>query len=131
MGLLNNLFGSKSNAEKQEVKPLPWIPLVNLDQLTDIGKKSFEKPQVIFKHSTTCGVSRSALKRFTSEYDIPEGQLDLYFLDLKSYREVSHEVAHKFNVVHESPQLLIIKNGVVAAHASHWGIAELDLLGKM
>lgn len=131
MGLLNNLFGSKNNSEKKEEQPLPWIPLVNVAQLADIVKISFEKPQIIFKHSTTCGISRMALKRFTSDYAIPDERLDLYFLDLKSYRQVSDEVAHKFNVVHESPQLLIVKNGAVVAHASHYGIAELDLMGKM
>ena len=131
MGLFNNLFGSNNNSEKKEANPLPWIPLVTVEQLGDIDKKSFEKPQVIFKHSTTCGISRMALNQFTSQYSIPEGQLDLYFLDLKSYRQVSNEVANKFNVVHESPQLLIVKNGKVVSHASHGGIIELDLQGKI
>ncbi|MCG2461071.1 bacillithiol system redox-active protein YtxJ [Flavobacteriaceae bacterium F89] len=127
MGLFNSLFGSKNSLENKEAKPLPWIPLVSKDQLKDIVNKSVEKPQVIFKHSTTCGISRMALNQFTSQYNIPEGQLDLFFLDLKSYREVSNEVAKIFGIGHESPQLLIVKNGSVVAHASHGGILALDL----
>lgn len=127
MGLFNNLFGSNNNSEKKEAKPLPWIPLLTVEQLEDIDKKSFDKPQVIFKHSTTCGISRMALNQFTSQYKVPDEQLDLYFLDLKSYRQVSNEVANKFNIVHESPQLLIVKNGSVVGHASHGDIVQLDL----
>lgn len=127
MGLFDNLFGSKNSSEGKAEKSLPWIPLVTTEQLRDIGKDSQERPQVIFKHSTTCGTSRMALNRFTARYNIPDGRLNLYFLDLKSYREVSNEVSKVFDIVHESPQLLIVKEGKVVAHASHWEIAELDL----
>jgi len=65
-------------------------------------------------------------KQFVSMYDL-EANLDLYYLDLLSYREVSNETGYKFQVIHQSPQLLIIKNGVAVAHASHGGISEVDL----
>ena len=127
MGLFDNLFGSKNSSEGKEEKSLPWTPLVSIEQIRDIVKDSSERPQIIFKHSTTCGTSRMALNRFKAQYNIHEGQSNLYFLDLKSYREVSNEVSNTFNIVHESPQLLIVKEGKVVAHASHWEIAELDL----
>ena len=127
MGLFDNLFGSKNNSEGKEEKCLPWIPLVSSEQIRDIAEGSWKRPQIIFKHSTTCGISRMDLNRFTAKYNVSEGQLNLYFLDLKSYREVSNEVSRVFDIVHESPQLLIIKEEKVVAHASHGGIVELDL----
>ncbi|MDX1363588.1 MAG: bacillithiol system redox-active protein YtxJ [Arenibacter latericius] len=129
MGILNRLFGKDNNSGKgkKEVKNVPWIPLASMDQLSEIEEKSTQKPQIIFKHSTTCGISRMVMNRFNEGYALDSDQVDLYYLDLHSYREISNEVAHKFQIMHESPQLLIIKNGVVVAHDSHSGISQLNL----
>ncbi len=127
MGLLNNIFGSKNTSEKKQDSELPWIPLVSLSQLDEIETKSKSRVQVVFKHSTTCGISRMVMNMFKSSYNIPAEQIDLYYLDLLSYREVSNGVADKFKVVHQSPQLLVIKNGTVVAHDSHGAINEISL----
>ncbi|MCF7567969.1 bacillithiol system redox-active protein YtxJ [Sabulilitoribacter arenilitoris] len=128
MGLLNKLFGtSTSSATNKEEKLLPWIPLNDLQQLNYIEKKSVTKTQVIFKHSTRCGISRMVMKQFVDTYSFTEKELDLYYLDLLNYRDVSNEVGYKFQVIHESPQLLVIKNGVVVAHNSHGAINDINL----
>jgi len=124
MGLINKLFGGSS--EPKEEKVLPWKQLTTIDQLNAIEQLSKGKTQVIFKHSTRCGISRMVMNQFISAFDI-DANLDLYYLDLLSFRDVSNEVGYKFQVMHQSPQLLVIKNGVAVAHASHGGINELDL----
>ena len=123
MGLFKNMFGS---SEPKEEKLLPWQPLTTVSQLSEIEKQSQTKTQVIFKHSTTCGISKMAMKQFVSAYNL-DANLDLYYLDLLSYRDVSNETGYKFQVIHQSPQLLVIKNGIAVAHASHGGISEVDL----
>lgn len=125
MGLINKLFGGSS--EPKEEKLLPWIALSDLSQLEAINEKSSTKTQVIFKHSTRCGISRMVMNQFVDAYDLTENDLDLHYLDLLNYREVSNEVGHKFQVIHQSPQILVIKNGVVVAHESHGAINEVDL----
>jgi bacillithiol system protein YtxJ len=125
MGLFNKIFSGSS--EPKEEKLLPWIALSKVEQLQEIEEKSKTKTQVIFKHSTRCGISRMVMKQFIDAYNQSETNLDLYYLDLLSYRDVSNETGYKFQVMHESPQLLIIKNGVVVAHASHGSINDLDL----
>lgn len=125
MGLLNKIFGGSS--EPKEEKVLPWIPLSELSQLNTINEKSSTKTQVIFKHSTRCGISRMVMNQFVDAYDLTENDLDLHYLDLLNYRDVSNEVGFKFQVIHQSPQLLVIKNGVVVSHASHGAINEVDL----
>lgn len=127
MAFFEGLFGKASNKEKKEEKLLPWIPLTSIDQLAEIEKKSMGKTQVIFKHSTSCGISRMVLNMFKSGYSYSAEQFDLYYLDLHAYREVSNETGYKFQVMHQSPQLLVIKNGITVAHASHGAIAEIDL----
>ena len=120
--MFKKLFGS---SEPREEKVLPWILLTSLDQLQEISEKSKGKTQLIFKHSTRCGISRMVLNQFIENYDL-ETNADLYYLDLLSYRDVSNEVGYKFNVLHQSPQLLIIKNDIVAKHASHGAINNLN-----
>ena len=127
MGLFSKIFGSDNDENKQEPNKIQWIPLASVSQLDNIAAASVGKPQVIFKHSTTCGISRMVLNMFTSSYTLESGVMDMYFLDLLSNREVSNAVAEKFQVMHQSPQMLIVKNGVVVAHDSHGAINELQL----
>lgn len=122
--MFKKLFGSK---EPKEEKLMPWIPLNSVAQLSAIEEKSKSKTQVVFKHSTRCGISRMVMNQFVSAFDLDRTHIDLYYLDLLSYREVSNEVGYKFQVMHQSPQLLIIKNGVAVSHASHGAINEIDL----
>ena len=125
MGLLNKLFGN--SGEVKEEKVLPWIILNELQQLNHIENRSATKTQVIFKHSTRCGISRMVMNQFTDAYQFTEKDLDLYYLDLLSYREISNEIAAKFQVMHESPQVLVIKNGVAVARGSHGSINDIEL----
>ena len=125
MSLLGKLFGSTFEAKEQKV--LPWIPLNSEAQLNLIAEKSNTKPQIIFKHSTSCGISRMVLRQFTDAYNYTVTDFDLYYLDLWTYRALSDEVANRFQVWHESPQLIVIKNGLVVVHASHGEINQIDL----
>lgn len=100
-----------------------WISLTNGNQLEELIKLSNTKSVLIFKHSTRCGISRMALKSFEMEFEMNENEIDLYFLDLLNYRSLSQDISSKFNVAHQSPQVLVIKNGKVIYHDSHNGIS--------
>lgn len=124
MGILNKLFASDKNDEKKEKNNLPWIDLNSMEQLDEIEKISEDKTVAILKHSTRCGISRMVLKMFESDYDLDENEpVELYFLDLIAYREISNGIAERFKVRHESPQLIVIKNREVVHHSSHQSIS--------
>lgn len=99
---------------------MDWINLDSVEQLNEINENSQEKTQIIFKHSTRCSVSTFAKRILNSEYnDEVKEKADVYYLDLISYREISNQIAMDYNVMHESPQILVIKNGVCTFNASH------------
>lgn len=102
-----------------------WIPLQNEDQLSEIIANSFQKPQIIFKHSTRCSVSGMAKNRLDKK-ETPEG-MDFYYLDLIKYRSLSNKIATDFNVRHQSPQILAIKDGKSVYDESHSGITMEDI----
>ncbi|MDY2587626.1 bacillithiol system redox-active protein YtxJ [Winogradskyella aquimaris] len=124
MGIFKNIFGGSS--EPKEEKILPWIALNSMEQLDAIMEQSKTKTQLIFKHSIRCGISSMVINQFKAQYDV-DTNADLYYLDLLRYRDVSNEVGYKFQVMHQSPQLLVIRNGVAVAHASHGAINDMDL----
>lgn len=126
MGLFDKLFGSTTEAKQEKV--LPWIFLTSVDQLDDIENKSYEKPQIIFKHSTRCSISSISMNKFVKNYSIDNEAVDLYYLDLLSYRDVSNEVGYKFQILHQSPQVLVIKDGKVIYDASHYAIQTDKIL---
>ncbi len=97
-----------------------WIALTDEQQLETIKEESKSKPTVIFKHSTRCPISSMAKSRLERE-QAPEN-VNFYYLDLVSFRSVSNSIASTFGVVHESPQVLVIKNGVCTYNESHNGI---------
>lgn len=102
-----------------------WIALISLQQLDDIvADDGFV---LIFKHSTRCSISQMAKRNFEFNWDIiPEGT-KLYFLDLISYREISNAIATRFQVAHQSPQILLIKNGDCVLEASHSDISAEEV----
>jgi bacillithiol system protein YtxJ len=106
-----------------------WIPLTSLDQLQEI--KAASGYAVIFKHSTRCSISMMARKRFEIDFDAIPEETPLYFLDLIAYREVSNAVAEIFSVHHESPQVLLIKDGECIYETSHGEISAEELAGQI
>lgn len=124
MSLFKNIFGN-TNYESNS-STINWRELTDLGQLNEIVDASFEQTVLIFKHSTRCGVSRSVLRQFESEFDLTE-KITPYFLDLLEHRDISNEIASRFEVVHQSPQLIVIKEGKTIYDASHDSIDAHDL----
>ncbi|MFG4003921.1 bacillithiol system redox-active protein YtxJ [Flavobacterium aquidurense] len=117
MSFLNSIFGNSENTDSPKSN-VNWTELTDVAQLMEIAAISNEKPVIIFKHSTRCSISRMALKQFEREFDLND-TVDAYFLDLIAHRDISNEIASTFNVYHESPQLILIRNGKAVYDVSH------------
>ncbi len=102
-----------------------WIQLTGMNQLEEIKEKSRQKPQVIFKHSSRCSISSMAKGRL--ERSTAPNDAEFYFLDLITYRDISNRIAKDFHVYHESPQIIVIKNGECVYDESHGSITMDDI----
>ena len=125
MSIFNNLFGGNSNGSS--LKEF-WNEIKSSEDLENAIEASKLGKVVIFKHSTRCMISKTVLRNF--ERQIESESVDLpkfYYLDLLNYRDISNEIAQKFSVVHQSPQIVVIENGQVIHHASHDNI-DLSLI---
>ncbi len=106
-----------------------WISLESADQISDI--KQQQGYSVIFKHSTRCSISMMVKKRFELDWDKLPDNMPLYFLDLIKYRDLSGQVASDFQVHHESPQLLLIKDGECVLDLSHGEVSVEEAMSVM
>jgi bacillithiol system protein YtxJ len=126
MGMLKKIFGNNISKEVEETY-LNWTPLVSVDEINTIKVISKTQPVLIFKHSTSCFISRMVFKQFEALFGIGHKSIKVYYLDLLNYREVSSKISEVFQVTHQSPQLLVIQNGISVYDASHSEITNVDI----
>ena len=120
------MFGYRTSKEVEETY-LSWTPLISVEEINTIKEISKNQSILIFKHSTRCRISRMIIKQFESLFNEENKQLKVYYLDLLNFREVSSKLSEVFQVIHQSPQLLVIKNGISVYNESHYEITKVNL----
>ena len=109
-----------------------WNKLTEENQLDEIKQESYNQPVMILKHSTTCSISATALSRLERAWNTDAAKdIKPYYLDLLKLRPISNKIAQEFDVDHESPQVLIIKNGKSIYNASHFDIRFDEIVNQL
>lgn len=121
MSFFNNLFGNSSGNGGHA--PF-WTEIKTDKDIEQAIDASHISKTVIFKHSTRCIISKTVLRNFEKEAEqhLNEG-FSFFFLDLLAHRNLSDRLAREFNVTHQSPQIIVLKDGEVINHASHDAIS--------
>ncbi len=117
MGFLDR-FRSKGTLRPE------WREITAPAHLDDIEAASFDQPVVIFKHSTSCGISAGAKYRLEDGWRFDENSFQFYYLDLLAHRAISNAIAERFGVTHQSPQLIVLSQGKAIHHTSHHQISQ-------
>ncbi len=121
-----SLFGSNT-AESADSGNF-WSRLTSLEGLERVLVNSELNPQIIFKHSTRCGISRVVLKNFEADWRIEDQKENLHLLDLIQFREVSNRIADLTGVQHQSPQVIYLQNRIATLHRSHQSIDAQEIM---
>lgn len=109
-----------------------WNKLTASSQIEELKKLSSEKPVLIFKHSTRCSVSSMSLDRLLRNWKpADEEKVSPYFLDLIAYRSLSNQIEAEFGIPHESPQVIILKEGKAVYDTSHYGITYQEIMQQL
>jgi len=109
---------------------MEWINITSINQVDEIANNHSEII-LIFKHSTRCSISSMAMNRLESSWNEQASTIKTYYLDLIAYRSVSNYIADKFDVYHESPQVLLIKKGECFYEETHMGIRYEEIVEQI
>jgi bacillithiol system protein YtxJ len=77
---------------------------------------SKQKTILVFKHSNACGISARAFR----ELEKLEGQVNL--LEVQAVPDLSREVESLTGVRHETPQVILLRDGKAVWNASHFDV---------
>ena len=109
------LFNRDSNSS------FSWGFLTELSKFNEAIELSANKPVLFFKHSTRCGISTMILRQFELSWNT-DLTCELFLLDLLKNKELSNQMAFYLQVIHQSPQVILVINKNVIFHASHHDI---------
>ncbi len=108
-----------------------WINITTINQIEEIINTSKNIPCIIYKHSTTCYTSDMMKYTLEQDWEYKADEVNAYYLDIINNRKIAAEIADVFQVHHESPQLLLIKNGECTYDADHLDIKFEELVECM
>lgn len=124
MSIFGKLFG-ENEAPKQSSL---WKIIASEKDLNEAVENSYHQKTVIFKHSTSCFISKTVLKNFEKEIEDIDQKISFYYLDLLVHRSVSNKIAEDFGIRHESPQLIVLEDGKAINNASHQDISISQII---
>lgn len=110
--------------------PKNWRELQSIEDLERCIEVSFSQPIIIFKHSTTCGISASAKYELITGKD-NLGTTPFYYLDLLRYRNVSNAIAEQLTITHQSPQIIVVNKGEATYNSSHMAIQTKAIANEL
>ncbi len=116
-----------TKTDSTTIQDVQWHVLNTEADLEALIERSNTVPCVIFKHSTRCSISSMAKDRFERKWDLSDTEVEPYFLDLIAYRPVSNKIAETLGVVHQSPQIILVKDGKAVYDTSHNDISVANL----
>lgn len=125
MSFFDKIFREKEEDAKQKSF---WNIITSEEDVTMAIENSYNNKIAVFKHSTSCFISKTVLKNLEKEIENINQKIDFYYLDLLAYRSISNKIAEDFGIRHESPQLLVIEKGKVISNASHQDISISQII---
>lgn len=126
MSLLNRIFGQDVNENSNF-----WNSIETKENLEELFRQSHERPQIILKHSARCGISYMAKNSLDSISDETKAKADFSIIDVVGSRNISAYLTEKSGIRHESPQLMVVNDGAVSWHGSHYKVNANNLTEQL
>ncbi len=94
----------------------PFKEIADVPALDEFLAIANESAAILFKHSNTCGISARAYREMLN-LSQPVG-----IVIVQHARPVSNEIEKRWNLPHETPQVLIVRDGKLVWEASHFSV---------
>jgi len=107
---------------------MEWYKITDSGDIDQVVNDSFAQPVLVYKHSPICGLSSNALQKLEKGWNALEAKkLKPYFVDVVAQRPLSQGIAQRFKIMHQSPQVLLIRDGICVYDIAHFEISVKDL----
>jgi bacillithiol system protein YtxJ len=104
------------------------IEITSLDEFDTLLEESEIHPVLILKHSTSCPISGGAYGRVQAwERAVGDAAPPIYLVKVIESRALSNEIASQLGVTHQSPQIILVRDGCALWNTSHGKIGGLEL----
>lgn len=131
MGFFKKISNALSSGPATGPDPEIWRRVTSDEDVESILSASNSRPQIVFKHSTSCGVSFFAMRSLNTPEILENQNIDLHLIDVIQQHSISQGFAEKVNIRHESPQIFVLKNGEVHWHGSHNSVNAKNVLNHI
>ena len=118
-------------SEPDKKTNINWNTISSNEDLDELLERSKQRPQLIYKHSTICSFSRMAQGELISAADEIEKKADINYVGVIETRPLSNKVSQVLGIRHESPQIILVKNGEAIWDASHGGVKGSTILQQL
>lgn len=85
---------------------------------------------LIFKHSVRCPVSLDAYNE-VQRFALAHPDVEVYLLDVVRDRALSRRLAERTGVVHQSPQVILLRDGTIGWSGSHYAVTARELSAQL
>lgn len=111
-------------ASKKNIMDNTLGELHTLEELEHALSESTEHPVLLFKHSLTCPISTRAFQEFQTYLEAADTRVAYRLITVQTARQVSGTAADRLGVTHQSPQAILVRNGMSVWNASHFDITS-------
>ena len=101
--------------------------LHTIEELNQTLEESKDHPVLFFKHSNACPISSRAFNEFRAYLQNPDPEVSYHLVVVQTARQVSDEIESRLQVLHESPQAILVRDGREIWNASHFAITASAL----
>jgi len=102
-------------------------PMASVADLDAALTQSMTTPVLLFKHSETCGISAMAFDEMQAHLQDRPFSVRYGLISVQTGRHVSDEVVRRLGVRHESPQVILVRDGKAVWHASHHHVTAEEI----
>ena len=103
------------------------LELTNHEGIGEMLQRSHVGPVLLYKHSVSCPISGYAWYEVKDCLELSDDAPTCYRVTVQFHPEVSRDIAETLDVIHHTPQVIIVRDGKASYVASHWQIRKQTL----
>jgi bacillithiol system protein YtxJ len=100
------------------------LELTSSEEISEMLERSHIGPVLLYKHSISCPISGYAWYEVQDCLGLDEDAPACYRVTVQYHPDISRDIAERLEVIHHTPQVIIVRAGKASYVATHWQIRK-------